>query len=474
MHEQPNDRPEYWQAEGFVELCLSRFRAAQEAGHWERQRTGFYQLTTYHGRTLGVLNSGLHRGDEALVQAALHNLLTLHRSMMHMHRMAPRLIPLPLALSEHSRGEFVRDLIMRVLTETPPALTLAQIHQRANDADLLGQISDVHLDEQLQALIKSGHVDTGDDGCIRTTRPYVELDKDVAGLRALIGRTFYAGFAALGYDSLGAILEQRASFKRDFHLLTRLREPYTIELFLNTVQLLLDTSVSSTKVWRYADLLHSPHPRPYQQAAFDVFRQHGYDSIVIDAPTGSGKTLIGMMCIQDWLRTLDLGQSILILVPTNNYQQQWIDELCYNASGLQLPPELIFAGTPAELDRFQRTTGGHPALLLVTYSALAQLGSPTGKGGFDAQSVEMFLQQANTQHVILDEVHKVLEDLHSVSADLARLLVHWQRDTSFHSLIGFSGTAAAFQRHCADLGLTLAYRIAIEDLVAAGFVAPFA
>ena len=70
--------------------------------------------------------------------------------------------------------------------------------------------------------------------------------------------------------------------------------------------------------------------------------------------------MIGMLCIQDWLRTLRPGQSILVLVPTSNYQQQWIGELCFNRIGLRLPPELVFSGTPGQLERFKRRTGQPP------------------------------------------------------------------------------------------------------------------
>jgi superfamily II DNA or RNA helicase len=464
----------YWQAQGLVELALSRFQAAMEAGRADRQRSAFYHLAGYHGRTLRVLNSGLHRQDEALVQVALHNLLSLHRGMMQMHRTAPDTVPLPLALSEHSRDDFVRDLVMRVLAETPPALPPAHIHQRANHLDLLGRIAEDHVHHHLQTLAQARHVRAKDDGYVRTNRAYIELDKDVAGLRALIGRTFFARFVDAGYGSLESIDEQVMTFRSDFPKLTGHQDPHTTELFLNTVHMLVDTTVAETATWRYNDLLHSPYPRPYQRAAFDVFRRGVYQNQIIEAPTGSGKTLIGMMCIQDWLRTLSVGQSILVAVPTNNYQQQWIDELCYSPIGLQLPPEIIFAGTPADLGHYQELTGRHPAIVLITYAALSQLGSPTGKGGFDAQSIEAFLQRADVQHVILDEVHKVAEDMHSVTTDVTRLLVSWQQDTSLRGLIGFSGTAEAYRSRFDHLGLTLSYGVPMEDLVAAGFVAPFA
>jgi superfamily II DNA or RNA helicase len=184
--------------------------------------------------------------------------------------------------------------------------------------------------------------------------------------------------------------------------------------------------------------------------------------------------MIGMMCIQDWLRNLRSGQSVLILVPTSNYLQQWIGELCYKPIGLNLSPEMVFAGTPAQLEKFKKRTGSHPPIILTTYTALAQAGSGKGKGGFDIDSIEMFLQSANIQYVILDEVHKVVEDMKRVSSSVARLMVEWLEDGSVRGLIGFTGTAEAYRDRFTQLGLHLVYNIPIDELVAAGFVAPFA
>ena len=203
----------YWQAQGLVELALSRFQAAVEAGRSDRQRSAFYRLARYHARTLRVLNSGLHSGDEALVQVALHNLLVLHKGMVHMHRNAPHAVPLPVALSEHSRSDFVRDLIMRVLAETPPALPFDEITQQVNHLDLAGKQPEDDIRQQLDALIQAKHVEGQDGSYVRTNRPYIELDKDVAGLRALVGRTFYKRFSEAGYDSLSAVDMQVQKFK---------------------------------------------------------------------------------------------------------------------------------------------------------------------------------------------------------------------------------------------------------------------
>ncbi|MBO0702495.1 MAG: DEAD/DEAH box helicase family protein, partial [Candidatus Dormibacteraeota bacterium] len=251
-------------------------------------------------------------------------------------------------------------------------------------------------------------------------------------------------------------------------------EPETARAAVEAVTSLEDTRPRESAAWRHSDLLTSPYPRPYQYEAFSVFRGGSYRGLLVEAPTGSGKTMVGMLCIQDWLRTLRPGQSILVLVPTSNYQQQWIGELCFKRIGLRLPPEVVFSGTPAQLERFTRRTGSHPAIILTTYTALAQAGSGVGKGGFDQDSIETFLQAANIQYALLDEVHKVVEDMRSVSSDVVRLLVSWLQDDSLRGLIGFSGTAEAYRPRFQQLGLGLAHTIPLDTLVACGFVAPFA
>ncbi|MBO0708566.1 MAG: DEAD/DEAH box helicase family protein, partial [Candidatus Dormibacteraeota bacterium] len=249
-------------------------------------------------------------------------------------------------------------------------------------------------------------------------------------------------------------------------------EPETARAAVEALISLEDTRPREASAWRHGDLLDSPYPRPYQYEAFTVFRGGSYRGLLVEAPTGSGKTMVGMLCIQDWLRTLRPGQSILVLVPTSNYQQQWIGELCFKRIGLRLSPEVVFSGTPAQLERFTRRTGSHPAIILTTYTALAQTGSAVGKGGFDVDSIETFLQSANVQYALLDEVHKVVEDMRSVSSDVVRLLVSWLKDDSLRGLIGFSGTAEAYRPRFQQLGLGLAHTIPLDTLVACGFVAP--
>jgi superfamily II DNA or RNA helicase len=468
-------RRRYWEAQGLAELVLSEFQAAVEQRDEAGQRRAFYRLASFYGRTHRILRTALESGRGPLVGAALRNLLALHRPLTFMHRAAPHTVPIILTLDREARDRFGRDLVVRVLGESPTPLEVASLVERVNALDLLGVRAGA-VERQVRELVESGfaeRVGTRPSLYARTTRPYRELDLDGQSLRALLGEGLYQQCASAGFRSLNDVDGQRPGFCAHLAGLTGLELELT-QLLADVARALSETRAEVASVWRHADLLGSPYPRPYQYESYAVFRGHGYQGQVVEAPTGSGKTMIGMLCIQDWLRQLRPGQSILVLVPTSNYQQQWTGELCYKPIGLRLSPELIFSGTPAQLARFIRRTGAHPAILLMTYTSLAQAGSRTGKGGFDIDSIESFLQEANARFVVLDEIHKVVEDPRSVSNDVARLMVEWLRDGSINGLIGFSGTAEAYRSRFEQLGLDLAYTIPIEELIAAGYVAPFA
>jgi hypothetical protein len=462
----------YWQASGIAEVSLARFDAATEAADVAGQRHAYYLLAAYHRRTRRIVRSALVERREPLAQAALRNFTLLQRPLARMHTTAPAVIPLVSTLQRPARDAFARDLIVRALAESPEPQGEDGLVTRVNDLRAAGRVPATVVRRELANLAATGHAAYGERGWVRTARPYTESEVDRAALEALVGPETRETLAKAGFGGL-ADLEARPE-----ELRARSDEilgvgPETADLLVEAASTLLETRSTKASAWRHADLLGSPYPRPYQLEAFGVFRRSGYRSTLVESPTGSGKTLIGMLCIQDWLRTLRPGQSILVLVPTANYQQQWVGELCYKPIGLRLPPEVVFTGTPAELERFQRRTGGHPAIVLMTYAALAQTGSAVGKGGFDVDSIEMFLQAANVRYVALDEVHKVVEDMRSVSADVTRQLVEWQRDGSIAGLIGFSGTAEAYRSRFAELGLTLAHGIPLDALIGCGFVAPF-
>jgi len=468
-------RRHYWEAQSLAELALAEFNEATKQGDVAWQRREFYILANYYGRTLRILRTALRNGKEPLAQAALQNLVTLHRPLTQMHGESPHSVPLALSLDRQGRDDFVRDLIVRVLAESPEMLSTSEVIERVNDLDLLGTIRKGTVQRHLKSLVASGFAERNEDRrYARSHRVYSELDLDALSLRAMIGPDLYEKFQDAGFLNLYEVDARQGVFRKQFSTITGLDDSKTVDLFLNATAALLDTLSEETSPWHHNELLGSSFPRPYQYEAFAIFRGFGYQGQVVESPTGSGKTMIGMMCIQDWLRTLSPGQSILILVPTKAYQQQWIGELCYKPIGLRLSPEVVFSGTPNELERFQKRTGNHPAILIMTYTSLSQTGSAVGKGGFDADSVEIFLQLANIQYVILDEVHKVVENMKSGSAAVTGLLVEWMKDTSLRGLIGFSGTAESYRSRFESLGLHLAHNIPLDDLIAYGFVAPFA
>jgi superfamily II DNA or RNA helicase len=462
----------YWQAQGIAELALGHFEAGLQHADRAAERRAFYTLATYYQRTRRIVRSALADRRESLAQAALRNLVVLHRPLMHMHRAASSAVPLAMVLEREDRDAVVRDLVVRALSETPEALGETTILERVNELDVMGGVVPGTVRRHLKDLEASGHVVRLAAGYKRTSRTYSELDVDAATLRALVGPSLYDDLARAGIRGLNDA-EARAEVLRE-HLSEAQLRAETAAALLEAVTSLQDARLPSPTGWRHADLLNSPYPRPYQYEAYAVFRGSGYQGQLVESPTGSGKTMIGMLCIQDWLRTLRPGQSILVLVPTSNYEQQWIGELCFNRIGLRLPPELVYSGTPGQLEQFKRRTGSHPAIILMTYAALAQTGSGVGKGGFDVDSIETFLQLANVQDVVLDEVHKVVEDMHSVSADVTRQLTEWLRDGSIRGLIGFSGTAEAYRPRFAELGMQLAHSIPLDTLIGYGFVAPFA
>ncbi len=465
----------YWQAQGLVELQQSLFTAALEAGNTGAQHSAYYRLAVYHGRTISILRSALNNSKEGLVQAAMRNLVTLHRAMMQMHRQSPHVVPVALVLDRQGRDLFARDLVVRALSESSEQLELEAIVTRVNELDVMG-IRPGTVERHLKDLTASGYVEHASQRpsrYIRSGRVYPEMSLSAPALRTLVGEESYADFKQAGYADLSHIAGRRSAFLEKFTASTDLGET-SGSLLVEIGDMLLEDRTRGTGPWNYTDLIGSSYPRPYQYEAYAVFRGYGYDGQLVEAPTGSGKTMIGMMCIQDWLCDLRAGQSILVLVPTSNYQQQWTGEVCYKEIGLRLSPEMVFSGTPRQLERFQKRTGSHPAVLIMTYTALAQAGSGIGKGGFDIDSIEMFLQDTNVQYVILDEVHKVADDLSSVSADVTRLLLEWLHDGSLQGLIGFTGTAEAYRRRFVKLGLQLVYNIPIDELIAAGFVAPFA
>lgn len=470
----------YWQAQSFADTLRREFDQARHQGNMSLMREQFYLLANYYTRTTAILRYALNARRESLAQVALHNLIALHTSLYYMYRVAPATIPSPLSLLHEARSHFIEDLIVQVLEETAKPLDVVAITTKVNALDLLAGIREQAIRRHLSNLVASGYLQIHQNASTytsytRTSRAYSVINLDRVALRVLLGPSLYQQLEASGFQSLADALAHKDEFRVRLAALTGFSDG-TAALLLAAVEAVIGPGRENThlNLWHHADLIGSSHIRPYQNEAYSIFRGYSYRGQVIEAPTGSGKTMIGMLCIQDWLRSLSQGQSILVLVPTVNYQQQWVGELCYKSSGLHLSPHQVFTGTPATLEVARQRTGITPCVIVMTYAALSQTGSDVGKGGFDQDSVEIFLQGNTIQYVILDEVHKVVEDVHGISANVTRVLMDWLRDGSLKGVIGFSGTATAYRHRFTQLGLQLVYIMPAAELIAYGFVAPFA
>ncbi|MBN2334449.1 DEAD/DEAH box helicase family protein [Candidatus Bathyarchaeota archaeon] len=464
----------YWVAYNFASRLHNDFIRHREDANQKGMVQCFYLLARYYGRTLGILRDALRRGNEELVNATLRNLVILHQPLYLMRDVAPTDIPLVLTLNKNTSEHFFRDILMEALSDADSSITLEALIEHAQEMHLIHRMEKQIVLTHIENLVSRGHVrQTGERYRIESI-PYNYLNMDHANLEALLGTRIYREFEENGFLGLSDIVNRKNAFRTFFQRFSGC-SPDMADLFIAAAtEITRPIQLGRSQLWQYADIIGSPHPRPYQRDAYAIFKGYGYQGALIEAPTGSGKTLMGLMCIQDWLRTLSRGESILILVPTSNYVQQWVAETCYKDIGLKMPIDELFTGTPSTYEAERRRSGAAPPILIMTYTSLAQLGSPTGKGGFDKVSVEKFLQASNVQYVILDEVHKVADNMKSVSADVARLLTEWLHDGSLRGLIGFSGTAETYRDRFPLLGLQLVYVMPPADLIAYGFVAPFA
>ena len=158
--QEPAAKPKrkYWQAHGLAELALGEFQVAHAEDDRAGRRRAFFLLAGYYGRTIRILRSALERGNEPLAQAALHNLIALHHPLTQMHRAAPDDVPYPLTVDRQIRDRFVKDLIARVLSETPEPMNVTTLVERVNDLDLIGTIGQSAVRRHLREMIGAGHV----------------------------------------------------------------------------------------------------------------------------------------------------------------------------------------------------------------------------------------------------------------------------------------------------------------------------
>ncbi|MBN1191083.1 MAG: DEAD/DEAH box helicase family protein [Dehalococcoidales bacterium] len=457
---------EYWNAQIVATAIHRRFEALKETGDVRGMRRQFYVLAHYYGRTLGVLRQALSYGREPLISSALQNIMSLHQPLHHMHDIASTAVPFVLTLDNETRKHLIKDLVVKVLEEAMQPLELKEIAGSANRLHFMAEVPKNIIFEYTNELKSEGYIEKEDSLYNRSRKPYSSINLDRAALKAFLDEKLYHEFEQKGFPSVSSIVNRKGAFLSFFQRFVNCRQSIA-ELFISTASVVLGqpSHAPESHPWPHADLIGSLYPRPYQYKAYSIFRDYGYQAKVMEAPSGSGKTMIGMMCIQDWLRNMSQGESILVLVPTINYRQQWVGELSYNGVGLQLAPEAIFAGTPAELKRLVQRTQSNPPLLIMTYSALSKL---------EASSVESLLTRMKVRYIILDEVHKVVDDLNSPSAAMTKNLSTMLSQGKIHGFIGFSGTAAAYREKFAEIGLELVYIIPSAELIAHGFVAPFA
>ena len=248
----------YWQAQGLAELALSEFQAATAENDLAGQRRAFYQLASYYGRTMHILRSALKRGNEPLAEAAMSNLVTLHRPLTQMHRRAPDDVPVTLTLDRKARDVFVRDLIVRVLAESGRPLGWETVYQRVNDLDIMGTIRKGTVQRHLKNLIETGHVERVEGGYRRADRVYAELAVDALSLRALVGEEHYQGLVAADFRGLREISSRQGVFVQQFMALTGLSEAGALQ-FVGVVSTLLDTQPKGGSACGHADQVNKTH-----------------------------------------------------------------------------------------------------------------------------------------------------------------------------------------------------------------------
>lgn len=71
-------------------------------------------------------------------------------------------------------------------------------------------------------------------------------------------------------------------------------------------------------------------------------------------------------------------------------------------------------------------------------------------------------------------IGEVATSLRPMMEQKRQSLTEWLRDGSLSGAIGFSGTAVAYRKRFAQLGLDLVHVMPAAELIAYGFVAPFA
>lgn len=468
-------RQRYWSAEAYARDAAAQFGAAKSAHDVATMRHVFFESATLYTRTLDILARSVQNRHPDLADVASANLITLHRTLAGMHVLAPEVVSLPIAARDAERERMVQDLIVGALEAAGRSLHVAQLEKRIAEWDLLGEVPPQRIHQALVSLEAQGVLVSEGNRCRLTGAALHPLNLDHEGLRAMLPADEYARLCEHGFCGISEVAARSARFREVAREYLGWEEGVA-EGIARACGVIEAYSAAFPAGVEHRDLIHSSIPRPYQYEAFAVFRGMGYSGQVIEAPPGSGKTLVGMLCIQDWLARLTEGERVLVLVPSQSYQRQWVRELCYLPQGLQLSPESVWAGAPAALEHHPADGHGRPVVLVMTYAALADQAAEDlqcDPAATTCPSIEALIEAQQIRHVILDEVHKAAQRPASPTARMAQLLAGWNRDGKIRNLVGFSGTAEAYQERLAALGLEFAFKVPAVETVAHGFVAPF-
>jgi len=137
-------------------------------------------------------------------------------------------------------------------------------------------------------------------------------------------------------------------------------------------------------------------PRPHQTAALDAWIANERRGIFEHA-TGSGKTFTAICAIR---HALDMGDVVLILVPSRDLLRQWQSELQKTLS--DIPIQYLFCGDgntewkrPGVLRSWTSPTSGQHKIILATMDTACQ------------PSFIQNVKQGNYLFVVADEVHRL-------------------------------------------------------------------
>jgi len=537
---------DFWNATGYCEAVREKFASAQATKDEELQLKYYWRTHKMYIRSVEAYRDAIAKSDMLRARVMLLNIRLLYDVLMDMHRGNPQNIPKPQTLDVEMRKEYVKDVLVEILEQSPLPMSVKEILAEVKKGEqkyVLELLTEESIKFYLESLVGDGFVkeiqrvievappllpNVSED--LRAKMPQIIFEfaykigskmyrrEDIGReeLSTLFPPEIYKGLQERGFyrieDVQGKLKQLEEILLNELHYepdmttisigilserLGRLdsQPQEQIEKSLVAKRLRLQkqeqerldkiaqptaapkkTEKKEEKTEKFLKILHqdiinSPIPRPYQLEAYYMFKGDNYNASVIDSPTGSGKTLMGMMCIQDWLRTLRPNESILVLVPTQNYQSQWVDSICFNEIGLQISPNFVFSGTISQLENFISKTREIPPIIILTYTSLAQvLGAKTKK----EKELKQLINWLGIRSVIFDEAHKIVEQEGSATFEVAKRLVKLYKGAHIENLIGFSGTAKAYEKAFKKLGMKLIYIVPEKELVLHGFVAPIA